>query len=302
MNFKSIISKQFVVRDKNEVKTVDPGIEEVVLRVSGQEIIYRVTTVSVKDELGDYFGTMKIFYNITRERMLDKLKSDFISIAAHQLRTPLSAIKWAIKMVLDGDAGKLNKDQANILYKGYYSNERIINLINDMLDVSRIEEGRLDYSFTYEDFNDILSMALINYDKKISTKKLNVVVKKPDQMPKIYIDKDKMGMAFKNILENAVEYTPDKGTINIDIEIGLEFITISVKDNGVGIPRVDLEKVFSKFFRASNVIRMQTDGSGLGLFIVKNIIKKHNGDIVLNSEEGKGTELTITLPIKKTGN
>ena len=96
-----------------------------------------------------------------------------------------------------------------------------------------------------------------------------------------------------------IEYTPEKETINIKIEAGREFFTITVKDNGVGIPRIDQEKVFSKFFRGSNVIRMQTDGSGLGLFIVKNIIKKHNGDITLDSEEGKGTEITITLPINK---
>jgi len=300
-NFSKLLGDGYSVKSYKDLKSSDRNIEELTINQGDQENIYKVNTIQVRDELGVYLGTMKIFHNMTREKMLDKLKSDFISIAAHQLRTPLSAIKWAIKMVLDGDAGKLNKEQELILNKGYSSNERVIHLINDMLDVSRIEEGRFAYQFTDTDISEVLNTALINFDKKVSSKSLILTINKPKELPRVYIDKDKVTMVVKNLLENAVEYTPENGKIDIDIEVGKELLKFSIKDNGVGVPEADKPKVFSKFYRGGNVMRMQTDGSGLGLFITKNVIKKHGGDITFTSEEGKGSEFIFTLPLKRKG-
>ena len=127
------------------------------------------------------------------------------------------------------------------------------------------------------------------------------MINKPKKLDSIYIDKQKLGLVMQNLLENAVKYTPEFGKIEIDIESGDNLIKVRVKDNGVGIPEKDKAKLFSKFFRAENVVRMQTEGSGLGLFIVKNIIKRHGGEIMVESEEGKGTEFVLTLPIKHSG-
>ncbi len=296
-NFKAIVKQDYKVFQPEDRET---GIEEeVIINYAGQEVTYKVITAAVVDQNNKNLGIMKVFYNLTREKMLDKLKSEFISIAAHQLRTPLSAIKWVIKMVLDGDVGPLNKEQEELLFKGYRSNERIINLVNDMLNVSRIEEGRFGYSFNKEDFTEILKESLENIDTLVKNKKIKVELKQPKELPRVYMDRQKMFLVLQNLLENAVKYTPEMGKINIDLEAGDKFLQVKIKDNGVGIPKEDREKLFTKFFRASNVVRMQTEGSGLGLFIVKNIIKKHGGEITCNSEEGMGTEFIFTLPLSK---
>ncbi|RMD59496.1 PAS domain S-box protein [Candidatus Parcubacteria bacterium] len=296
-NFRSLIHREFKVKTAADLKIDDDSIEEVTINADGQELTYKVITASVVGQRGEVLGIMKIFYNLTREKMIDKLKSEFISIAAHQLRTPLSAIKWAIKMILDGDAGELNEEQKELLQKGYDSNERIIALVNDMLNVSRIEEGRFGYSFKKSDFAEVLNTVVSSLEAKIAEKQIKLEVKGIDNLPKVFMDPSKMTLVLQNLLENAVKYTPEHGKIWVTVEAGKKFLRVSIKDNGVGIPAKDKEKLFSKFFRASNVVRMQTEGSGLGLFIVKNVIEKHGGEIVCNSEEGKGTEFVFTLPI-----
>lgn len=295
--------KEFIDMDYSVKPIEDPDSkyysEEVSVSFSEQELTYKAMTAPVLDEDGKHIGTMKIFYDLTREKILDKLKSEFISIAAHQLRTPLAAIKWVIKMVMSGDAGELNKEQFTLLEKGYKSNERIIELVNDMLNVSRIEEGRFGYSFSDGDVVKELEIVIDSLESRINEKKIKLNIEKPKTIPHVYMDPKKIVLVLQNLIENAVKYTQDMGEINIKIEAGREFLTFHIKDNGVGIPKADQVKLFSKFFRATNVIRMQTEGSGLGLFMVRNIIQKHNGDITFNSEEGMGTEFIFTLPIAK---
>lgn len=205
-------------------------------------------------------------------------------------------------MVLDGDVGELTDDQKRFLFKGYQSNERIIQLVNDMLNVSRIEEGRFGYSFIKDDIGEALGIVLDNLESRLKDKDIKLIVNKPKKIPKVYMDKQKMNLVLQNLLENAVKYTPEHGKIEVSLEVGKEFMKVKVKDNGVGIPEKDQVKLFSKFFRAENVMRMQTEGSGLGLFIVKNIIKKHGGEITFDSEEGIGTEFVFTIPLNKTNN
>lgn len=263
------------------------------------DTVYKVTTIPVCDEQNVCFGHMKIFYDLTREKIVDELKSEFISIAAHQLRTPLTAIKWAIRMVLTEKPGSLDKEQEELLNQGYKSNERVIKLVNDMLNVSRIEEGRFGYSFGKHDINEVVEMVVDNLNNRIEEKGIKFDLQKPKKIPKIYMDKEKMELVLQNLLENAIKFTPEKGKVSLVIKAGKEDLTIKVKDNGVGIPRQNQDKLFTKFFRAENVVQMETQGTGLGLFITKNIVDKHNGDIECDSEEGKGTEFTVTLPMKK---
>ncbi len=296
-NFKELIQEDFNIKTNKELKSSNPNEEELVITVAEQELTYKVITAPVVDSKKNKIGVMKIFYNLTREKMIDKMKSEFISIAAHQLRTPLSAIKWVIKMILDGEVGELNDEQKEFLSKGYKSNERIIELVNDMLNVSRIEEGRFGYTFNKEDFVSLVNKIAGNEENVLESKSIKFTLNLPTSLPKIYMDKTKMDLAITNLLENAIKYTPEHGKISLSVEAGDKFIKVRMKDNGVGIPKNDLPKLFTKFFRAVNVIRMQTEGSGLGLFMVKNIIKRHGGEIMVNSEEGKGTEFIFTLPI-----
>ena len=297
-NFRKVISQEYKITTKQSAKDNNPNEEELVINYANQEITYKIITAAVVDSKNRNLGIMKIFYNLTREKMLDKLKSEFISIAAHQLRTPLSAIKWVIKMVLDGDIGEITEEQKKFLFKGYQSNERIIELVNDMLNVSRIEEGRFGYTYEKVDFEETLNLVVDTLEGKIKEKKINFEIIKEGKISDIFMDKSRIILVLQNLLENAVKYTPEFGKVNIILESGKKFLKVRIKDNGVGIPEKDQEKMFSKFFRADNVVRMQTEGSGLGLFIVKNVIKKHGGEITFTSKEGIGTEFVFTLPLE----
>ncbi|MFA6353639.1 MAG: ATP-binding protein [Candidatus Paceibacterota bacterium] len=297
-NFKSVIKKYYEIKEIKENTKEQIFInEEITIKENQRESTYKVITAKVLDINNEQIGVMKIFYDTTREKGIDKIKSEFISIAAHQLRTPLSAIKWGIKMVLEGDAGKLNAEQQELLNKGYISNERVIRLVNDLLNVSRIEEGRFGFNFEISDFKEVLDIAISNIDSLVAKNHQELNVEIPTGLPKISLDKERMVMVMQNLLSNAINYTPEYGKIQILAEIDKQSLHVKIKDQGVGIPDTDQPKLFSKFFRAANAIKLETEGSGLGLFLVKNIIEKHNGTISLKSEEGKGTEVDFFIPI-----
>jgi len=298
-SFRPLIRKVFTCKKIKVEKEDNLLTEEMRINDGGREVIFKVVTVRVKDSWENNTGVMKLFYDQTREKMIDQMKSDFISIAAHQLRTPLSAIKWSTGMMLNGDVGELNIEQENLLRKSYVSNEAMIALVNDLLNVSRIEEGRFGYNFKNITVQEVLDTVVANVKPEIDKAGINLNIENLEKHTQCCLDKEKMVLAMQNIIENAIKYTPRYGTIAITIKKSSdEQLMVSIKDSGVGIPKKEQEKVFSKFFRASNVVLMETEGTGLGLFIVKNIIDKHGGQITLASEENKGTEVTLTLPIE----
>jgi len=244
-------------------------------------------------------GILILLHDISREKLIERMKTEFVSIAAHQLRTPLSAIKWTLKMLLDGDLGPLSKEQKEFVKKTYQSNERMIRLINDLLNVTRIEEGRFVYAFVLIDLRKIIENIVDSYKELIKNKKLEIKFKKPKKFPKIKIDLEKMSLAVQNLIDNAIRYTLPGGKIEISLKnLGKE-IEFQIKDTGIGIPKSQQERIFTKFFRGFNATKLATEGSGLGLFITKNIIEAHGGKIWFESEERKGTTFYFTLPVKE---
>lgn len=242
----------------------------------------------------------KIYSKVNRRlKEVDQMKTEFISVASHQMRTPLSATKWVLKMILDGDLGSLNEQQHDMLLKGYETNERMILLINDLLNVSRIEEGRFQYRFVRMPLEEVIDSVKQEVYNSFAKKDIELVYKKPTQpLPKVSIDPQKIRLVIQNLLDNAVKYTPSGGKVTLSLWSEEGKVICSIADNGVGIPASQQSHIFSKFFRADNVIRMQTDGSGLGLFIVKNILEKHKGEAWFESEEGKGMTFYFSLPVR----
>lgn len=236
---------------------------------------------------------------IKRTKEIDRMKSEFISVAAHQLRTPLSAVKWTMKMLIDGDIGVLNAEQKTFLMQGYISNERIINLVNGLLNVARIEEGRFGYEFILVNIEDLVESVTRDYIHKIQEKEIEFVYNKSGltSPPNVKIDPSKVKMAIQNIIDNAVKYTPKGGKVTIAVKFSKMKVELIIEDTGMGIPREHQERLFTKFFRSSNAVKAQTEGTGLGLFIAKNIIEKHNGKIWFDSVEGKGTTFHIIFPL-----
>ncbi len=247
--------------------------------------------------------TNRAFFVANRRlKEIDEMKTEFISVASHQMRTPLSAIKWVIKMLLDGDMGPLNVEQMDLLGKGYQSNERMILLINDLLNVSRIEEGRFQYRFSRNDLGEIVQRVIEEMQPDIKAR--GVIFRYQQSMsilPKASIDEQKMHLVVQNLIDNAIKYTPKGGKVEVSLGLDNDQLRFKIADTGAGIPARQQDRIFSKFFRADNVIRMQTEGSGLGLFIVKNIVEGHQGEVTFESKEGVGSTFTFTLPIEGRG-
>jgi signal transduction histidine kinase len=229
---------------------------------------------------------------------VERLKTEFVSISAHQLRTPLSAIKWTLRMLLDGDLGQITEEQREFLARTYRSNERMIDLVNSLLNVTRIEEGRFLYHRILKDMVTIVEEVLVQFENEIKKKKIKLVFKKPLRpLPRVLVDTDKIKLVVENLIDNAVKYTLEKGKIVITLKKLNKEIEFCIKDNGVGIPSDQNGRVFTKFFRGANVMKLETEGSGLGLFIAKNIIEAHGGKIWFKSKQNKGTTFWFTLPI-----
>ena len=281
---------------KNDAELKNISRKELEVR---ENLILEVSTFPIFREK-EKLGTSIILHDVSREKLIERMKTEFVSLAAHQLRTPLSAIKWTLRMILDGDLGKITKEQEDFLNKTYQSNERMINLINDLLNVARIEEGRYLFKLVPVQVEELVRSTINIYKDEIKRKKITLDFQKPKiRLPKIQIDEEKIGLAIQNLIENALRYTNPGGRMTISLKGGIKEIELSVKDTGVGIPKEQQERVFSKFFRGANVIRMEAEGSGLGLFITKNIIEAHGGKIWFNSEENKGATFYFILPLKK---
>lgn len=229
---------------------------------------------------------------------LDKAKSDFVSVAAHQLRTPLTGIKWSFTALLDPETGALNNDQKELAEKGLASIDNTINLVNDLLNAAHIEEGKTEFDIKRQSIIPIAKRAI--EDKKLiaEEKKISLSATIPDEadFPEVDIDAEKMGLVFANILDNALKYTSEKGRIDFSVSQERGRVKIVIQDSGIGIPKGEENRLFTKFFRAKNAASVQTDGTGLGLYMVKQIIDRHGGKIDVDSVEGKGTAFIITIP------
>lgn len=232
-----------------------------------------------------------------RQHRIDVLKSEFISIVSHQLRTPLSVIKWIMKLFIDGDLGSVSAEQKDFLGKAYVSNQRMIDLVNDLLNVSRIEEGRFGYQFTTFDVALLLEEILGDYKVLLAKNSIELETNLGSAGEvSILADRERLSLVFNNLIDNAVKFTQRKGRVRIMLSQKEDKLIIEISDTGIGIGEDDKERLFSKFFRAANARQMQTEGTGLGLFIAKNIIEKHRGTIHVDSTLGKGTVVTCVLP------
>lgn len=234
-----------------------------------------------------------------RFSILDKEKSEFVSTVAHQLRSPLSAIKWTIDSLLKGETtGTLSVEQRALLMKAYESNERIINLIRDMLGIDRIESGMYGFSYVDISMTDLLNNIIAEFKVNADKRRIKITVKATDNLPKVSVDPQKMRAVLQNLIENSLKYTREGGYININLQPGKDdTMDVVFEDNGVGIPKEQQKDIFKRFFRAENAKALDPEGSGLGLFIVKTIVERHGGTMRFESEEGKGTKFFFTLPL-----
>jgi len=230
---------------------------------------------------------------------LDQSKSEFVSIAAHQLRTPLTGIRWTFSALLDRELGDLTIEQQKVVEDGLKSSIRMIYLINDLLNVARIEEGRFGLVLKRQSLAQLIDRVASGIKLIADEKGISLLLDISSHLPLIKIDADKIEIGFENVLNNAIKYTPPGGKITVNASPIQGGIKIVVTDTGIGVPKNQMQFMFSKFFRADNAMRFQTSGSGLGLYVVKNVIESHGGAISISSVEGQGTTVTMTLPVRE---
>ncbi|MDD2224679.1 MAG: PAS domain S-box protein [Candidatus Shapirobacteria bacterium] len=255
-------------------------------------------TASPINSDGKFSGAIDVFRDITHEIEVDKMKNEFISLASHQLRTPLSAIKWYSEMLLEGDAGKLDTEQTKFIDNINLSNQRMIDLVNTLLNISRIESGRIIIESNPTDLKELISTVIYEFESKIKEKKQKIIVNINPNLKKINCDPKLIFEVYKNLISNAIKYSPKEGEIQIFVSSDKDNVISQITDNGYGIPKKDQTKVFTKFYRGENILKIETEGTGLGLYLIKSIIESSGGKIWFKSEENKGTTFWFSLPLK----
>lgn len=240
---------------------------------------------------------LKIAYDNLKK--LDDKKSEFISVAAHQLRTPLSAVKWGLSMLQNGEIGPLTKDQKEFLEKNINSNNKVIEIVNELLDIDLYTKDEAEYHFASTDISKIITDIIQSVNSLSTKRKIKIEWNVPNEKMIAEIDSKKMAIVLQNLIDNAIKYGDINSTIKIEATKINTLIRISVTNHGIGIPKEETEDIFQRFFRAKNAIRKETEGMGIGLYISKNIIEDHCGRIWFDSKKDGETTFSIEIPISK---
>ncbi|HSW65640.1 MAG TPA: ATP-binding protein [Bacillota bacterium] len=283
----------------------------VLVRKDGKRVQVADSAAPVRDAGQKIIGAIVVFRDVSKDYELDKAKTEFVSLASHQLRTPLSAINWFGEMLLNGDAGKLSKLQHEYITEIFQGNQRMVELVNSLLDVSRLEVGKLTDQPAPTDVGNLVDDLQKELQQQIVTKQLKFT-KNVHKLAPVIADPKQLRMIVQNLMSNAVKYTPAEGSVTVDLrpataqdieqaklKTGGPYWYFRVKDSGYGIPKEQQSKIFHKLFRADNVRALDVEGTGLGLYIVKEVVEKLGGRVWFESEEGSGTTFYVVAPISK---
>jgi len=277
-------------------KVVKMSSHALLVNKDGSKIPISDSAAPIKNISGEIIGCVVVFHDVTEERQIDKTKSEFVSLASHQLRTPLSTINWYLEMLMSSELGSLTPKQQQYSHEIYNASKRMVNLVNALLNVSRLELGTFTTEPTVINIRNLVKTCLKEFNKDISEKKLTVSQNFNIKSFSIKSDIKFLTIIIQNLLSNSIKYTNKGGKIVLSISKDKNNILIKVSDNGIGIPQDQQKKIFTKLFRADNARIMDPDGSGLGLYIVKEIVNNIGGKIWFKSKEGKGTTFYIDYP------
>ncbi|HSW77476.1 MAG TPA: ATP-binding protein [Candidatus Chromulinivoraceae bacterium] len=278
------------------------------IRIAGDELAVAVQNTLRFEQIQVFNATLrKRIEDATKElrtsneqlQRLDAAKDEFVSMASHQLRTPLTSVKGYISMVLEGDAGKITGVQRQLLGEAFTSSERMVHLINDFLNVSRLQTGKFVLESKPIDLAKVTMQEVDSLQTTANAHDLKLQYRAPSVFPILYIDESKIRQVIMNFIDNAIYYSHEHTVIHVELTIEEGDAVLRVKDTGIGVPKTEQAHLFSKFFRATNARKQRPDGTGVGLFLAKKVVVAHGGTIVFESVEDVGSTFGFRLPIKK---
>ena len=253
--------------------------------------------ITLQDKIKD--ATYRLRSTNEKLRALDEAKDDFVSMASHQLRTPLTSVKGNLSLVLDGDAGKISSLQRQMLQQAYGSSQRMVYLIADLLNVSRLKTGKFVIEPSVVNLASVVEDEVNQLMETAKSRNLNLKFIKENKIDNLMLDETKTRQVIMNFIDNAIYYTPSGGEIDVYVKETQSAIECRVVDNGIGVPKNEIHHLFTKFYRAKNARKARPDGTGLGLFMAKKVIVSEGGALIFDSEEGKGSTFGFSFPKSK---
>ncbi|MFH1798136.1 MAG: ATP-binding protein [Candidatus Omnitrophota bacterium] len=275
--------------------------KEIIVSVSAREMVLHCDIAPVKNIENNVIGFVIVLRDITREKEVDNMKTEFISTVSHELRTPLATMKEFTSIIADEIPGKLTKDQKEYvdIIKGNI--DRLARLINNLLDISKIEAGKAEIKKVFINIADIISTIISTMRPEAAEKQIEIEGVFKKTVSTLHADPDKIIQIFTNLIGNAIKFTPPKGKISVEVKDGKKEIECSVTDTGIGISADNIKRVFGKFQQFGRVPGAGAKGTGLGLAITQQLVQMHNGKILVKSQLGKGSKFTFTLPTYTAG-
>ena len=283
-------------RDQRVLHTV---ADELVIAIQNALSVQEVKDLNANLEQRIESATRELRASNAQLQKLDEAKDEFISMASHQLRTPLTSIKGYVSMLMDGDVGKVTDEQKHLLQEAFISSERMVRLIGDFLNVSRLQTGKFIIDKHPIDLAKIVEQEVEGLEPNASARGLSFTYKKPKNVPLLQLDENKIQQVIMNFADNAIYYSKENSKIKVNLAVVDNHVEFTVKDTGIGVPIAEQEQLFGKFFRATNARKQRPDGTGVGLFLAKKVIDAHDGTIIFESKEGKGSTFGFRLPLPK---
>jgi signal transduction histidine kinase len=260
------------------------------------EVFLRAHTAPVRNDLGETMGSVTVLQDISHLKELDKMKSEFIAMVAHELRAPIAAVEQQLTVILNKMAGEVTPKQEHLLSRAKERTKGLLTLIKDLLDLSKIEAGKMVQYKEPLSLQEVIQRVVDLMWAEAEAKKIDLQFSAPSETPLISADRNSMEGIFTNLISNAIKYTPEGGKVWVTLGDEGGFVKATVSDTGIGIKKEDLPRIFDKFYRVKTTETRQIVGTGLGLSIVKSIVDAHLGSISVESEDGGGTTFTVSFP------
>jgi len=266
--------------------------------VQDQTVILMANIAPVRDEDGKILGAVTVLRDITAFKEIDKIKSQFVSMVAHELRAPLAAIKGWLEVILSGEAGGDREQNMKWLQRAMDRSDSLLALVNDLLVINRMEAGKIAQKMEPVKINDVINKIIEFLKPEAEIQKVSIEASFPEDIPAVQADVRDMEKLFTNLINNAVKYNRENGSVTIEGEVEGGFVRYDVKDTGIGIAKDQISHIFDDFYRADDERTKKISGTGLGLTIAKKIVSSHFGRIEVNSEPEKGSVFSVYLPIE----